>query len=104
MVSMPPTDRLLIRVETLATVEESERWEVEASIIRQYKPPFNAMIPADAATRKAKWNAFCRSYLPRYYAAHPEKAAAKREADKLRARARRAAAKEAKKDVRSIIE
>ena len=93
--TLAPEALRAICIEILATVEPGERWKAEARAVRQYRPPFNRLQPQTEADRKAKHNAYHRSYSKGYYARNPDKAARKREADKLRARARRAQAKEA---------
>lgn len=99
LLAMSPQERLALRVETLATVDSGDRWRAEAEALRAHKPPFNALLPVDADTKRGKYNAYMRGYLSGYYAARPEKAAAKRQADMLRARAKRAAIKAAKQHV-----
>ena len=95
LMTLAPEALRAIRIEILASVEPGERWKAEARAIRQYRPPYNRMQPQTEVERKAKWNAYHRAYSKGYYARNPDKAARKREADKLRARARRARAKEA---------
>ena len=99
LLTMSPAAMLSIRVEILAEVDAGERWRAEAAAIREHKPPFNTMcvnLPDTKAEKRAKLNAYQKKYMPIYLATHPEFAARKREADKLRNRAKRAAAKEAR--------
>jgi hypothetical protein len=93
LLAMAPHDRLALRVETLEVVNVSERWKAEARAIRQYAPPFNVALKEGPQVRRERWNAYHRGYRKGYYERNPDKAAAKRESDKLRARAKRAAAK-----------
>lgn len=91
LASMSAAERLAIRIETLSIVPTPQRWKAEAVALRTYKPPYNVMLPQTAQSRKAKWAAYQRAYRPTYMQTHPEKLQAKRLADKLRIRAKRAA-------------
>lgn len=91
LVAMSPAERLAIRVVILETVESCDRWQAEARALRALRPRFNELLPVDADTKRLKHNAYHRSYAKGYYARNPAKAVAKREADKLRSRERRAA-------------
>ena len=82
-----------IRVATLATVPEAERWDAEAAALREYKPPFNAMLPQTLDVKRAKHNAYHAAYRVGYYKDNPAKAQAKRDKDRIRNAAKRAAAK-----------
>ena len=95
LMTLAPEALRAIRIDILATVEPGERWKAEARAIRHYRPPFNRLQPQTEIERKVKFNAYHRAYRTGYYARNPDKAARKREADKLRARAKRALAKEA---------
>ena len=99
LLSMSPEERKAIRIETLAVVDTLDRWKAEAQAVRDYRPPFNVMIPATAEVKRRKWNAYHAAYSKVYYQRNPDKAAAKRGKDKLRARARRAERKAAKEAV-----
>jgi hypothetical protein len=93
---MSAAERLAIRIGTLALVEDADRWKTEAQLLRDHRPRFNALLPQTAEEKRVKWNAYCRINSKRYYTAHPDKAQAKRDKDRARIAAKRAAAKAAK--------
>lgn len=90
LLDMSPQDCLAIRVETLSTVDASQRWAAEAEAIRAYKPPFNALLPQTANQRRLKHNDYHRAYRQGYYARNPAKLEAKRKQDRERKQAQRA--------------
>lgn len=93
MLGLTAAQLAAIRVEALVTVPESERWNTEAAALREHRPPFNDLLPATLDAKRAKWNAYQRTYSKAYLAANPDKAQAKRDADRARIAAKRAAAK-----------
>ena len=93
MLGMTAAQLAAIRVETLATVPEGERWAAEAAALREHNPPFNALLPQTADRKRRKHNAYHNAYRVGYYAANPAKADAKRAKDRARLAAKRAAAK-----------
>lgn len=93
LLGMTAAQLAAIRVETLATVPEGERWAAEAAALREHNPPFNDLLPATADSKRAKWAAYQRGYRKAYLAANPNKAQAKRAKDRARLAAKRAAAK-----------
>ena len=95
LLSLSPAQLLAIRMAPLASVEAADRWKIEAQLLRLHRPPFNALLPKPAEAKRTKWNAYCKSYLPGYYARNPDKLEAKRTKDRERAAAKRAAAKQA---------
>jgi uncharacterized protein YktA (UPF0223 family) len=92
---MSAAERLAIRIDTLALVENTERRKTEAQLLRDHRPRFNALLPQAAEEKRLKYNAYQRSYQRSYLARNPEKLAAKRAADRERIAAKRAAAKAA---------
>ena len=91
--NMSPGERLAIRVDVLATVDTVDRWKTEAMTLRTHKPPYNALVADAPEVKRAKYNAYHGEYNKGYMARNPDKLAAKRRADMLGARARRAARK-----------
>ena len=81
------------RVEPLAVVPVSERWDAEAAALREHRPPFNDLVPATLTAKRAKWAAYQRTYRKGYLDANPDKAQAKRDKDRARIAAKRAASK-----------
>jgi len=93
LLNMIPQQRKEIRIEILDSVEVAQRNAAESAAIRQYQPPYNVCLKSTPPQRREKFNAYYRSYLPKYYAAHPDKLEAKRAADRKRIADQRSAAK-----------
>lgn len=93
LASLSPADLQGLRVDVLATVDAGERWVAEAVAIRAHAPPFNKALRDGPEVKRARHNAYHRGYRAGYYERNPDKAQAKRDADKARIAARRAAAK-----------
>jgi len=93
LLSMSPAQRLALRIDTLAVVDASHRWQAEALALRTHKPPFNAMLPQTLDAKRRKLNAYHNVYRVGYYKANPDKAQAKRDKDRARIAAKRAQAK-----------
>lgn len=89
-----PAELASIRVETLATVPDGERWQAEAAALREHRPTYNEMIPATLEVKREKWAAYQRTYRKSYLDANPAKAQSKRDKDRARIAAKRAASKD----------
>lgn len=94
MLELSPAERLALRIDIIATVPTFDRWRCEAEAIRKHNPPYNKVLSPDAAeAARLRFNAYHRAYRVGYYASNPDKAAAKRLADKVRAKTKRDARK-----------
>jgi len=90
VMALPPAQRLMIRIVTLAEVPTHERWKAEAHAIRQHQPPYNAALKDGPDARRLNWNAYQRGYRKDYLTRNPDKAEAKRTKDRERKAAQRA--------------
>jgi hypothetical protein len=99
LLELTPFERQTLRVDILATVDESDRWNAEAQALRDWQPPYNKLGLGAPSEQLQRRNAYMRMYLAQYLKRNPEKAAAKREADKARASAKRAAQRAAKEAI-----
>lgn len=94
LAAMSPAERLALRVVVLAVHPPATARVAEHAAIVALRPPYNLPTVERATRKRAVKAAYTRRYQPAYLAARPDKLAARREYNRNRQRARRAALRE----------